>query len=221
MRMRRKPWARPELAECKFFIEEPSKNIGKWQGCFKIKQPIHMELGCGKGGFIAKLAYKNSDINYVAIDIKSEMLGLAKRNIEQEYGKDSREIENVLIMSQEIALIQNVMDKKDSIDRIYINFCNPWPKRAHEKRRLVHTVQLEKYKKFLKEDGEIYFKTDDDKLFEDSLKYFEEAKFEIIKKTYDLHKVEKEFWDNIRTEHEEMFSSEGIKIKALIAKNKM
>ena len=222
MRMRRKPWVRPELATCAFFIENPCENIGKWHGCFKKKQPIHMELGCGKGSFIAQLACRNLAINYIVIDIKSEMLGLAKRKIEKEYSRDglhSFDVDNVLLMSQEIELIQNMMNENDTVDRIYINFCNPWPKRVHNKRRLTHTKQLEKYKVFLKKDGEIYFKTDDDNLFDSSLKYFEEAGFNIVKKTYDLHS-EEDFWENIKTEHEEMFSKQGIKIKALIAKLK-
>ena len=224
MRMRRKPWARPELANCEFFVSSPCENIGKWHECFKKKQPIHIELGCGKGVFIAKLASMHPEINYMAVDIKNEMLAVAKRNIEQEYVGAGHcacptEINNILLMSQEIMLIQNMMNEKDAVDRIYINFCNPWPKRTHNKRRLTHTNQLEKYKIFLKPDGEIYFKTDDDELFESSLNYFEEAGFEIVKTTYDLHE-EPKFWDNIETEHEIIFSNEGIKIKALIAKLK-
>ena len=86
MRMRRKPWVRTELAESKFFIDNPIELIGKWHKGFKRqKQPMHLELGCGKGSFIAKLASTNPEINYLAIDIKSEVLGLAKRNIEKEY----------------------------------------------------------------------------------------------------------------------------------------
>ena len=110
-----------------------------------------------------------------------------------------------------------ILSEEDKIDRIYINFCNPWPKGKHRKKRLTHTRQLEKYKVFLKEDGEIYFKTDDDDLFNSSLKYFEETGFKIIKKTYDLHS-KPNFWYNIETEHEKMFSEQGIKIKAIIAK---
>jgi len=213
--MRRKSWVRPELEKCEFFIDNPCENRDKWNGCFKKQQPVHIELGCGKGIFIAKLAYKNPDINYMGIDIKSEMLGLAKRNIEKEYGE--KQIDNVILMSQEIAIIDRMMSEKDIVDRIYINFCNPWPKREHQKRRLTYTKQLEKYKVFLKNDGQIYFKTDDEGLFDDSLKYFEEAGFGIVKKTYDLH-FEEGFWDNIVTEHEEMFSKEGVKIKAVIVK---
>ena len=109
------------------------------------------------------------------------------------------------------------MSKKDIVDRIYINFCNPWPKPKHRKKRLTHTKQLELYKEFLKPNGEIYFKTDDDGLFMDSLKYFEEAGFDILTKTLDLY-TENIFENNIETEHEKMFTAEGKKIKALIAR---
>ena len=110
-----------------------------------------------------------------------------------------------------------ILNKDDNIQRIYINFCNPWPKGKHRKKRLTHTRQLEKYKQFLSENGEIYFKTDDDDLFNSSLLYFKESGFEIISKTYDLHN-KPIFKTNIETEHEKMFSEQGIKIKALIAK---
>ena len=217
MRIRKKAWVEPELNSCKFFIKEPVKNIGKWHKCFKKKQNIHLELGCGKGQFIAKLAARNPNINYIAIDLISQMLGFAKRNIEKEFKELKREIDNVLIMSQEIEIIQNMLNEKDVIDRIYINFCNPWPRPRHNKKRLTHTRQLENYKKFLKANGEIYFKTDDDNLFKASVKYLEESGFKIEKITYNLE--ENPIWENnIETEHEKMFKEQGIKIKALIAK---
>ena len=217
MRMRRKPWVRTELAESEFFIDNPLENIGKWHEAFKRKEnPLHLELGCGKGSFIAKLACSNQDINYLAIDIKSEVLGLAKRNIEKEYLEAKREIDNVLITDYEIEIIQNILNQKDKVDRIYINFCNPWPKPRHNKKRLTHTKQLEKYKLFLKPEGEIYFKTDDENLFNASIKYLEQEGFDIISKTYNLHK--EPIWEgNIETEHEKMFEEQGITTKALIA----
>ena len=218
MRMRRKPWVRTELAESKFFIDNPIELIGKWHKGFKRqKQPMHLELGCGKGSFIAKLASTNPEINYLAIDIKSEVLGLAKRNIEKEYLETKREIDNVLLTAYEILIIQNILNKKDKVERIYINFCNPWPKPRHNKKRLTYTRQLENYKVFLKKGGEIYFKTDDENLFNASIRYFEESGFKIVSKTYDLH-VEPIWENNIETEHEKMFEEQGIKTKALIAK---
>ena len=105
------------------------------------------------------------------------------------------------------------------VERIYINFCNPWPKPRHNKKRLTYPKQLENYKAFLKPGGEIYFKTDDNNLFSASIRYFEENNFSIISKTYNL-KDEPIWKDNIKTEHEKMFEEQGIETKALIAKLK-
>ncbi len=216
MRIRYKKWARPELEASSFYIDEPENLKGKWKKQFKNKnQPMHLELGCGKGQFMAQLALENQNINYIAIDLVDAMLGLAKRNIEQAYKEANIEPNNILITRFDIERILLLFAKQDEIERIYINFCNPWPRGKHRKKRLTHSIQLEKYKEFLKEDGQIYFKTDDDELFESSLIYFEESGFKIIEKTYDLHQ-EPIFEKNIETEHEKMFSEQGIKIKACI-----
>ncbi len=220
MRIRFKAWARPELEASKFYRDNPEELKGKWIEEFVNKQnPIYLELGCGKGNFISQIAIQNSEINYIAIDLVDAMLGIAKRNVEETFFEANREINNVILTRFDIERIGLILGKEDNIKRIYINFCNPWPKGKHRKKRLTHTRQLEKYKEFLSEDGEIYFKTDDDDLFTSSLGYFEESGFEIVKKTYDLH--QEPIWtNNIETEHEKMFSEEGIKIKALIAKRK-
>lgn len=216
MRIRFKPWARPELEASTFYIDNPEDYKGKWKDVFKNDNPIHLELGCGKGSFMANLAVKNQNINYIAIDVVDAMLGLAKRNIEEKYKEQRIEVNNVFLTRFDIERILLIMNEHDNIDRIYINFCNPWPRGKHRKKRLTHTRQLEKYKTFLKENGQIYFKTDDDGLFRDSLGYFEECGFKIIKKTYDLEN-EESFWENIQTEHEKMFMEQEIKIKAVIA----
>lgn len=215
MRMRKKPWARPELESCDFFVISPKEYKGKWKMLFKKEQPIFLELGCGKGTFMAVHGSENPDINYIAIDIKDEVLGLAKRNIEKAFKEKGREVDNVKLMAQEIGLINEMLGEDDIVNRIYINFCNPWPKEKHKKRRLTHTRQLEQYKVFLKDEGEIYFKTDDDELFEESLEYFKEAGFKIKYITYDLHNSD--FDGNVETEHEKMFTEKGIKTKFLIA----
>ncbi|EES47936.1 tRNA (guanosine(46)-N7)-methyltransferase TrmB [Clostridium botulinum] len=215
MRMRKKPWARPELESCNFFIVNPKENKGKWNESFNNENPIYLELGCGKGVFVAVHGSDNENINYIAIDIKDEVLGLAKRNIEKAYKEKNKELNNIKLMAQEIGLINEMLDENDKISRIYINFCNPWPKKKHKKRRLTHTRQLIQYRNFLKENGEIWFKTDDDELFEESLEYFKEGKFRIEYITYDLHTSG--FEGNIQTEHERMFTEQGIKTKFLIA----
>jgi len=219
LRIRFKKWARPELEASKFYIDNPEELKGKWKEKFENNNPIHLELGCGKGQFISRLAVENQNINYIAIDLVDAMLGLAKRNVEKGYNERNIEPNNILLTRFDIERIGLILDKKDNIERIYINFCNPWPKGKHRKKRLTHSRQLEKYKEFLKEGGEIFFKTDDDDLFNSSLIYFEESGFEIMKKTYDLHS-DGIFEKNIETEHEKMFSEQGIKIKALIAKRK-
>jgi tRNA (guanine-N7-)-methyltransferase len=218
LRLRRKPWARPELAACDFFIDDPPELKGKWQELFGNNNPIHLELGCGKGGFISKVAVANQQINYIAVDIKSEVLALGKRKIEQEYADAGiSDIKNIKLMSQNIEQIDNMLDVSDAIEKIYINFCNPWPKTTYKKKRLTHSKQLTKYKTFLKNGGEIWFKTDNDELFQDSIKYFEESGFIIKYKTEDLHSSG--FTDSVPTEHEIMFSEQGILIKFLIAVN--
>lgn len=217
MRIRFKPWARPELEASNFYIDNPEEYKGKWKELFNNNNPIYLELGCGKGNFISNLAVKHEDINFIAIDLVDAMLGLAKRNIESSYEMANKEINNVYITRYDIERILNIFNKEDEISRIYINFCNPWPRGKHHKKRLTHIRQLEKYREFLKDDGEIYFKTDDDSLFSDSLSYFDKSGFEIIDKTFDLEN-EPDFWENIMTEHEKMFMEQGIKIKALKAK---
>ena len=217
MRIRRKPWARPELAECPFCIDHPEEFIGHWQQSFAKEQPLHLELGCGKGGFMAQKAVRNPDINFLAVDIKSDILGLTKRNIEQSYEQAGKPVDNVRICAYDIERILQVLDSHDEVERIYINFCNPWPKKKHKKKRLTYPRQLFFYQEFLKNGGEIWFKTDDDELFEESLGYFEMCGFTQEYLTYDL--AQSGFAENIVTEHEQMFMDQGIKIKFLIAKN--
>jgi len=212
MRIRNKPWAKEELNESKIYIKEPENYKGSWKTAFlNSNNPIHLELGCGKGYFVKKAAILNPEINYIAIDLIDAILGVANRNILEEFkGKTP---ENVVLTRYDVENINNIIDIKDNIKRIYINFCNPWPKPRHKKRRLTHTRQLEKYKVFLEKGSEIYFKTDDDNLFNESLEYFREAGFKLINKTYNLDS-EPEFWQNIETEHEIQFKKQGIKIKA-------
>ena len=131
-------------------------------------------------------------------------------------------VPNLQLVRENCEYISKIFNENDCIERLYINFCNPWPKDKHKKRRLTYPRQLEQYKKFLKPGGEIFFKTDDNDLFIDSVGYLEESGFKIIDKTFDLANNDifekaKNGHKNIVTEHEEMFTKEGIKIKALIA----
>ena len=221
MRIRKKKWAEPELSVCDFYVKEPEKYAGRWKEAFKTEQPLHLEIGCGKGGFAGQLALLCPDINIIALDIKVDMLGVGRRTIVklfEESGKSADEIDNVLLVKYNVEQLDKIITKDDKIERLYINFCNPWPREKHKKRRLTYYKKLEMYKTFLDRDAEIRFKTDDDGLFDESLEYFEQSGYEIVYLTRDLHSSG--VTDNIMTEHEKMFSDEGIKIKYLIAKQK-
>ena len=212
MRIRNKPWAKEELLASDFYVQKPEDYKGRWKEFFNNENDhIYLELGCGKGFFVKKAAKQNQNINYIAIDLIDAILGMANRNIIEEF--ENKEVLNLALTRYDVEEINNILDKSDNIERIYINFCNPWPKPRHKKRRLTHTRQLEKYKQFLAPKGEIYFKTDDDELFRESLEYFKEAGFEVVKTTENLNE-EPKIWENIETEHEIKFKNEGIKIKA-------
>ena len=219
MRIRYKPWARKELEESAFYREHPEEIKGNWRKEFsRPENPLFVELGCGKGAFISQMALKHPENNYIAIDLVDPMLGLAKRKVEEAYKEAKKDIDNVILTRFDIERILLILSEQDAVDGIYINFCNPWPRGKHHKKRLTYTRQLEHYKEFLKPEGKIYFKTDDSNLFEESIHYFEDTGFKIEKITRDL-KSEENFWEsfeNIETEHEKMFSEQGIKIKALI-----
>lgn len=218
MRIRRKKWARPELAVCPYYIENADIYKGKWHTVFQENKPLYAELGCGKGLFAAQAALKYPDINWLALDIKADMLGVARRTVEKAFSEADKEVSNLKLVLCNIERISEVFGEEDIVDRLYINFCNPWPKDRHNKRRLTHTRQLEQYRIFLRRGGEIHFKTDDDELFEESLEYFAATGFDLKYKTYDLHASD--YPDNLVTEHEKMFSEEGKKIKFLIAVEK-
>ena len=124
MRIRFKPWARGELEASSFYIDNPEEYKGKWRSLFENDRPIHLELGCGKGGFISQLASENLDINYIAIDMVDAMLGLAKRNIESAYAEKNIPVSNVYLTRFDIERILMIMDDNDKIDRIYKSFNN-------------------------------------------------------------------------------------------------
>ena len=204
-----------------FRLQFLCKESGKWMQAFKKEQPLYLEIGCGKGGFAGQLALKNPDKNIIALDIKVDMLGVGRRTIVklfEDAGKTQDDITNLLLVKYNVEMLDKIITADDKIDRLFINFCNPWPRAKHKKRRLTYYKKLEMYKTFLKPDSEIRFKTDDDELFDESLEYFEQSGYEILYLTRDLHASD--VTDNIETEHEKMFSEEGIKIKYLIARQK-
>lgn len=216
MRMRFKPYARPELAAWEHFIDHPADHAGHWKSLYASPGfPLRLELGCGKGGFIAGFSLLAPACNYLGIDIKSEMLVVAKRAIEKSRRQANTPMGNIKLTAMNIEQIGSFFTPADCIERIYINFCNPWYKSGHAKHRLTHPRQLIQYRDFLQEGAEIHFKTDDDLLFDDSLRYFSLCGFAVTYKTYDLHADGG--MEPVMTEHEEMFTREGIKTKACIA----
>ena len=209
MRLRKKWWARPALEADNLVPCSPKDNAGRWQEEFQNEAPIYLELGCGRGGFISARALENPDINYIGIDLKDEVLIYALKKVQE------AEVSNVRLIPMNISGIGEIF-KENEISRIYINFCNPWPKERHKKRRLTHTRFLTEYKKFIKPNTEIWFKTDDVGLFDESQEYFKECGFNIEYLTYDLHNSE--FKENVMTEYETKFTGLGMKTMFLLAK---
>ena len=215
MRIRKKKWAEPELAECRYYINEPEQYRGRWKEFFGNDKPIELEIGCGKCTFSAEKAIRDPDKNFIALDIKSDMLGVGRRNVERIFAENDRSPDNIALVRCNVEQIDKAFSADDHIAVMYINFCNPWPREKHKKRRLTYPRKLKMYRDFLTEDAVIYFKTDDDELFEESIGYFEQAGYTIRFITRDLH--HSEVTGNIMTEHEKMFSDEGIPIKYLEA----
>lgn len=213
MHIRTKKWARPELGACPFFTDAGEEWKERWRERFADpEKPLQFEMGCGKGVSTAKMVADNPDVNYVVCDISADVLGDTRRNIVAAAGEDPG---NVMILLADICFIDRIFGAADAAERIYISFPNPWTERPkHEKRRLTHPRQLMQYRKFLKENGEIWFKTDDETLFEDSLVYFDLCGFECVYLTRDLHNSG--FGPNYISEHELMYTAKGVPIKACI-----
>ncbi len=215
MRIRKKKWAEPELNECRYYVGDPEAYRGRWSEFFGNDKPIELEIGCGKCTFIAEKAKQNPNVNYIAVDIKNDMLGVGRRNIEKLFSETGKSPDNIALVRYNVEQLDKIIAPQDRIAVMYINFCNPWPRLKHNKRRLTYPKKLRMYRGFLTKDGVIYFKTDDDELFEDSVGYFEEAEYNIRYITRDLHNSD--ITGNIVTEHEKMFSDEGVPIKYLEA----
>ena len=219
MRIRKKKWAEPELSVCDFFVKNPEEHAGKWRQAFQKEQPLYLEIGCGKGGFAGQFALRYPERNIIALDIKIDMLGVGRRTIVKLFDEAGREeVDNLLLVNYNVEQLDKIILPEDEIEGLFINFCNPWPRAKHKKRRLTYYKKLEMYKSFLKPGAEIRFKTDDDELSEESLEYFAQTGYEITYLTRDLH--QSGFEENIETEHERMFTEEGKTIKFLIAVQK-
>ncbi|KXG76605.1 tRNA (guanosine(46)-N7)-methyltransferase TrmB [Thermotalea metallivorans] len=207
MRRRKKPGAKEKLLGYERYVcVEPQRLKGKWGAYFGNTNPIHLELGTGRGQFITTLADLYPEINFIGMEIKEEVLLKA---VEKAAEKNLR---NIAFLWYDINKIEEVFSQ-DEIHRIYINFCDPWPKKRWAKRRLTYRNFLEKYKQILVEKGEIHFKTDNEKLFEFSLNEFSLCDLRLANITFDLHGSHiSGIEDKITTEYEDKFSAMGMKI---------
>lgn len=212
MRIRKKKWAPAELSSALFYEELPERHRGHWAEAFKNpEKPFWVELGCGKGVSTAKLAASSPQINILAIDIKSDVLAVAKRNVDAEYCEAGRFADNIFLAAYDIESLEKILSPSDKISRLLINFCNPQPKARSNKHRLTHTRQLNKYKEFLTPDSVIAFKTDDDGLYCDTRdEYLQAAGFEIKEAIWDLPQNHPE--SLFLSEHEKKFRDLGLPI---------
>ena len=201
MRLRNITGSREMVAKDKYTINEPESLKGRWASYFGNDNPLHLEIGTGKGQFIMELAMKNPDINYIGIEKYSSVLlrALEKRR--------EVELNNLYFIRFDAEYLTSIFAEKE-IQRIYLNFSDPWPKDRHAKRRLTSRQFLSKYNQCLKKDGEVIFKTDNRSLFDFSLEEVKAAKWSIRDLTYDLHNSQY-VSNNIMTEYEERFLSEG------------
>ena len=205
MRLRKVKDADLKLEEnTKYFIANPNDFKGKWNKVFNNDNPIHIEVGCGKGKFILELAKRNPDINYIAIEkYDSVLLRVSEKLLEDEYEYNNLKI--TILDAKEISEFFG----EEEVSRIYLNFSDPWPKNHHAKRRLTSKIFLDQYRTILTKDGEIHQKTDNRGLFEYSLESFNENGWKLSNISLDLHKDLEKYPFNITTEFEEKWSPNG------------
>lgn len=210
MRLRNIPGSREVIAENNYCIPETEETKGKWNSIFGNEHPIHIEIGMGKGKFIMTLAKQNPQINYVGIEKYSSVLLRGLQKLEEE------PLDNIRFIRMDAENICEMFDK-DEVERIYLNFSDPWPKDRHAKRRLTSRQFFALYDQILKNDGVVEFKTDNVSLFDFSLEEVKEAGWKLDAFTRDLHHDEIMNQGNVMTEYEERFSAKGNPIHKLIA----
>ena len=210
MRLRNVPGARDVMDANEYVYTEPEGMAGTWSQIFGNNNPVHIEIGMGKGRFITTLASMNPDINYVGIEKYSSVL---LRAVEKQ---DERCLPNLRFIRMDAENITSVFGKEE-VDRIYLNFSDPWPKDRHAKRRLTSRQFFARYDEILKSNGRVEFKTDNRPLFDFSVEEVNEAGWKLSVCTYDLHNDEKLVEGNVMTEYEERFSSQGNPICKLVA----
>lgn len=206
MRLRNITGSRDIIAESDFVIHDETAQKGMWKEVFGNDLPIRLEIGMGKGRFIMDMAEKYPEANYLGIEKYSSVLLRAIQKMEEriEQGEEL----NVRFIRMDAEYICDVFEEGE-VDRIYLNFSDPWPKDRHAKRRLESRQFLERYDRILKKDGRIEFKTDNRALFDFAVEEVEASAFKITALSYDLHADKDMMQGNVMTEYEEKFSSMG------------
>lgn len=202
MRLRKKPWIGAALAEYNdFVIKQPNEGLrGAWAEVFGRPAPLQVELGSGKGRFITNLAATSPQTNFIGIEAQQDVLYHAAKKVREQ------QLTNVRLLVFDINQLLDIFAAAE-IDQLYINFCDPWPKVRHAKRRLTHRGFLEKYRQVVKPGGKLIFKTDNVPLFEFSLEEFIACGLVPEQVTFDLHSTE--CLGNVMTEYEAKFSALG------------
>ena len=216
MRLRNIPGADDVIQAHWAAIKNEKEYKGKWNTIFGNDNPIHIEIGMGKGQFLLTLAKQNPDVNYIGIERYSAVLIRALEKIDSE---EYRELKNIRFICMNAMELEEVFAYGE-VKKIYLNFSDPWPKARHSRRRLTSKEFFARYDKVLVEDGVVEFKTDNRPLFEFSLEEVVEAGWKIVAHTFDLHHNEEMNAGNIMTEYEEKFSSMGNPIHKLVAARK-
>lgn len=216
MRLRNIPRAQEEIDANPVAVKDEKNHRGRWNEIFGNGNPLHIEIGMGKGQFILELAKRNPDINYIGIERYSSVLLRAL----EKFGTEEYEgLTNIRFICMDAGELDEVFAPEE-VEKIYLNFSDPWPKARHARRRLTSTRFLSIYEKVLVEKGVVEFKTDNRPLFEFSLEQVEEAGWELKAHTFDLHNNKEMNEGNIMTEYEAKFSSMGNPIHKLIAVRK-
>ena len=207
MRLRNIPGAQDAILESPYVVQEPQTKKGHWAEVFEKKQPLHIEVGMGKGRFLMDLARLHPEINYIGIEMYDSVLlrALQKR---EELEQEGVVYSNLYFMRVDARLLPEIFAQGE-VDKIYLNFSDPWPKARHAKRRLTSREFLARYDQILVPDGKVEFKTDNKGLFEFSLEEVKETKWNLDAFTFDLHHNEEMVKGNVMTEYEEKFSLMG------------
>lgn len=202
MRLRNVAGSREVISTSRFVVQDPKKQKNKWRDLFGNSNPVHIEIGMGKGRFIMDMARLNPQINYIGIEKYSSVLIRGIQKMEAE------ELPNLYFIRMDAEEITEIFGQGE-VEKIYLNFSDPWPKDRHAKRRLPSYEFLCRYNEILSKEGNLEFKTDNKELFTFALEQLEPAGWHLDKVTYDLHNDEVMMEGNVMTEYEEKFSSKG------------